>query len=630
MINRGNMEEKDETNNERIGDNMKIDMNTNKIRRILVGGLLATSLMLYFMTLIVIAQPATEDPFNVINSVDMEKDNHKQSAIDKKNFWVDNSGLSVQKPDKVNEPKHEKLHPMIKKWIADKKPSDNVDILINLREDITIPRLIDQSNTRPQTTQEIEKIHQKRKNKHESFAKNYEKSGLKIKESFWLTNGFLAEVSVSAINKIAEDNDVTYIQPQFGGEMPPADTNPYNDVDDGRYRIQSDPYYNGGLTNGYIGLLDTGVRQTHTLFINPDHIDYVRDCVNGGPSCNDNTLSGFNTDDLCSHGTSTSAIMTGNGNLGNSFRGITAITLDSWRVYNGCGLDGVAVVRAFQNAVWSGDGVIVAEMQAGEAENGIIATTADNAYDAGSIIIAANGNYGPNAGTVASPAIAHKVIGVGAYDVQSLLTPSYQSRGPATDGRYKPDIQTPTNTETASTTSDTALRVFGGTSGATPYGAGAAALTRNWLSKFNTYDPGQTYARLILSGQRNGNYDNEEGVGDLKLPTNGWSFWGKVSISGTGSVVDIPITMAAEPGFNPTKVEAALWWPEAVSESHDDIDLYILDPTNNVKASAVSGVSVFERASASGTIVTGNWIVRIKGFSVPSGPQTVYWTARFR
>lgn len=614
---------------------MEIDINRkeNKIRRVLVGGLLATSLMLYFMTLIVVAQSITEDPFNMINSVDVAKDNQKQSAIDKKNFWIDYSSLSIQKSDKADEPKHEKLHPIVKKWITDKKPSDNVNILINLKDDIIVPRIIDQNNTRPHASQTIEKLKQKRKNRHDSFAKNYAKSGLKIKESFWLTNGFLAEVPVGAINKIAEDSDVLYIQPQFGGEVPPTDINPYNDVDDGRSIIQSDPYYNRGLTTGYIGLLDTGVRQTHALFINPDHIDFVRDCVNGGQSCNDNTLPDFNSDDDCwNHGTSSSAIITGNGNLGNSFRGITGITLDSWKVYtNGCGgLNTAAVVRAFQNAVWSGDGVIIAEMQAEEAENGIIATAADNAYDAGSVIIAANGNYGPNTATVASPAIAHKVIGIGAYDVQSLLTPSYQSRGPATDGRYKPDIQTPTNTETASTTSDTALQVFGGTSGATPYGAGAAALIRNWLSKFNTYDPGQTYARLILSAQRNGNYDNEEGAGDLKLSTNGWSFWGKVSISNTGSVVDIPITMAAEPGFNPTKVEAALWWPETVSESHDDIDLYILDPTNNVKASAVSGASVFERTSVSETIATGNWIVRIKGFLVSSGPQTVYWTARFR
>lgn len=613
---------------------MKIDMNRKaKIRRILVGGLLATSLILYFVALVAIAQPVAEDPLNVINTVDIAKDNHKQSTIDKKNFWIDKSGLSIQKPDKVNEPKHEKLHPIIKKWMTDKKPSDIVDVLINLKEDTTVPRLIDQSNIRPQSSQEIEKIRQKRKNKHESFAKTYEKSGLKIKESFWLANGFLAEVPVSAIATIAENSDVSYIQPELGGETPPADTNTYNDVDDGRSRIQSDPYYNRGLTGGYIGLLDTGVRQTHTLFVNPDHIDYVRDCNNGGPNCNDNTLPGFNVDDDCwNHGTSTAAIITGNGNLGNAFRGITGITLDSWKVYpNGCGgLNTAAVVRAFQNAVWSGDGVIVAEMQAGEAENGIIATAADNAFDAGSVIIAANGNYGPNAGTVASPAIAHKVIGVGAYDVQSLLTPSYQSRGPATDGRFKPDIQTPTNTETASKTTNAALQVFTGTSGATPYGAGAAALTRNWLSRFGTYDPGQTYARLILSGQRNGIYDNEEGAGDLKLPTGGWSFWGKVSISATGSVVDIPITMAAEPGFNPTKVEAALWWPETPSESHDDIDLYILDPTNIVKASAVSGVSIFERASTSGTVTSGNWIVRIKGFSVPSGPQTVYWAARFR
>ena len=59
-----------------------------------------------------------------------------------------------------------------------------------------------------------------------------------------------------------------------------------------------------------------------------------------------------------------------------------------------------------------------------------------------------------------------------------------QGRGPATDGRYKPDIQAPTWSETASNTGDAALRVFSGTSGATPYASAAAMLARNWLHQF--------------------------------------------------------------------------------------------------------------------------------------------------
>ena len=79
-----------------------------------------------------------------------------------------------------------------------------------------------------------------------------------------------------------------------------------------------------------------------------------------------------------------------------------------------------------------------------------------------------------------SPGSAHKVIGVGSVDVQTLALAPTQSRGPTADGRIKPDLQAPTNTETASNASDTALRVFNGTSGATPYAGGAAALARKY------------------------------------------------------------------------------------------------------------------------------------------------------
>jgi hypothetical protein len=53
-------------------------------------------------------------------------------------------------------------------------------------------------------------------------------------------------------------------------------------VDDGRARMNSDPYFNLGQTGGFIGLLDTGVRFSHVQFNSPDHVDFARDCVNGG------------------------------------------------------------------------------------------------------------------------------------------------------------------------------------------------------------------------------------------------------------------------------------------------------------------------------------------------------------
>src|SRR6185503_7607058 len=106
-------------------------------------------------------------------------------------------------------------------------------------------------------------------------------------------------------------------------------------------------------------------------------------------------------------------------NQGFDFRGVTAITLDSWKVYDCVGLQSAATVRGFQAGLLAFDRVFSGELQASEPQSGTIATAADNAFDAGAVVISANGNFGPGASTVRSPAIAHKVIGVGGFGVET-------------------------------------------------------------------------------------------------------------------------------------------------------------------------------------------------------------------
>lgn len=220
--------------------------------------------------------------------------------------------------------------------------------------------------------------------------------------------------------------------------------------------------------------------------------------------------------------------------------------------------------------------------------------------------------------------MAHKAIGVGAVDVQTLATVS-QINGPAADGRTKPDIQAPTNTETASNASNTALRVFTGTSGATPYASGAGALLRNWLRGSNfDIDPGQVYAQMILSGQTPF-FNNTNGAGLLNLPTGGSAFFGKTSV-GNGGTINIPLNIGA--GHN--RFDCAIWWPETAAQSHNDVDVSLIDPFGVTRASSLSISSVFERARFSGAVASGTWTLRIRGFSVPAGPQTVYFTAHVR
>jgi serine protease AprX len=412
--------------------------------------------------------------------------------------------------------------------------------------------------------------------------------------------------------------EVLHVEAVRRGETPP------NTVADGRALIDSDPYFNGGATGaGYIALLDTGVWTSHTLLDVPDRILFREDCVNGNGDCDDTGAAAYDPNDDCwDHGTSTAAILTGNGDLGNDSRGITTSWVDSWKVYDCAGLDTTAVHRGYDEAVRWGDQIVVAEIQSTTGPTGSIADDADNAFDAGTITIAANGNYS-TAGSVASPACAHKAIGVGNYDVDTLAAIASQSRGPTSDSRYKPDIQAPTNTITASTSGVSTVNSFGGTSGATPYAAGAASVFADWfgLTSLTQASGGKIYAALINGGPQDwGNFDNTEGTGKFALPLNGTLFLGSRSVSNNDNeYVDFNVPAGA------TKISVALWWGENPSNTHRDIDLYLRRPDGTTSASSISGVSVFEHIIVSSP-AAGLRDIRIYGYDVPAFVNvTVYY-----
>lgn len=437
-------------------------------------------------------------------------------------------------------------------------------------------------------------------------------------ETFWLIKGMVADVPLAAVPALAQREDVQSIELSQTDSPPPADANPNNDEEDARALIRSDPYHDAlvsaGLTSGWIGLLDTGVRATHTMFAAPSLLALREDLTGGA-----------NPDDDCwNHGTSTAAIISGNGNLGFAFRGITPIRLDSFKVYPaGCGgLNTTAAINGFQRAVQVLDRVIVAEMQPTGSETSALSVAADAAFDAGAVVIAANGNFGPGAGSVRAPATAQKALGIGATDLQTQVIPDYSGRGPTGDGRIKPDLLAPTNVETASSASATATQVFGGTSAATPHAAGAAAVVRNFLRGTTfEFSPGQVYAYLLACGSIAYPFNNTSGAGLVRLAVNG-SFWRSTATVGNAQTVDIPIAMAA----TNNRFSVALWWPEAPA-THNDIDLSLINPSGVVVGSSISVPSVFERVSVNGPIAAGTWTIRIRGFSVPGGSQLVNWAA---
>lgn len=553
------------------------------------------------------------------------------------------------KDDSLKERPLSRTHPLIDEWFATLSPDETVSVVVSTHETLTIPRFPEPDGTKDRSdalnqrylklSEEIvRRLGSRRAEANRELNAVIESVGGKLTEQFWLVPAVAAQMPLSSVQRLLESSMVTYVEPVQTNDYPPADGNAANDVDDARARIQSDPYFNQNLTNGWIGLLDSGVRASHTLL--SGRIALQGDCVNGGATC---FGSGANpADDCWNHGTSSAGVLSGNNNQGNPQRGVTGIQVDSWKVYpsttdaqGNCtgSLNTTAVVRGFQEAVKWLDRVIVAEMQGSGNESSTVSTAADAAFDAGSVVIAANGNNGPNASTVNTPANAHRVIGVGGFDTQSGTQYGNQSRGPTADNRIKPDIQTPTNSETASTgcafgvpcspMSNTANRVYGGTSGATPYGGAAAALARNWMLRFGQIDPGHVYARLILSGENTWPFDNTEGAGPIRLPVNGMSWWGKVSVA-NHQVIEIPLSVAN----GQHDLAGALWWPESGS-THNDVDVSLVDPFGNVVDTSISIPSVFERAQANGNLTAGTWKLRIRGYSV-TGNQTVYYGATVR
>ncbi len=122
--------------------------------------------------------------------------------------------------------------------------------------------------------------------------------------------------------------------------------------------------------------------------------------------------------------------------------------------------------------------------------------------------------------SIGSPADARGAMSVGAvqYDYYDLgRIADYSSRGPTTDGRFKPELVAPSGVSTVSYGESEFFYGYSGTSAAAPHVAGAAALIK---SANPSYSRTQLWDALIAATVDIGDRgrDNDSGYGKLVLP----------------------------------------------------------------------------------------------------------------
>jgi hypothetical protein len=93
----------------------------------------------------------------------------------------------------IGGPPPEKLHPTIVDWLARRPAEERERVIVTFRPDVTLPE------------SELTKSH-----------------GARVIETFWINNSALVELPLGAIPAVAARSDVTYVQPEEGGEPPPG------------------------------------------------------------------------------------------------------------------------------------------------------------------------------------------------------------------------------------------------------------------------------------------------------------------------------------------------------------------------------------------------------------------------
>lgn len=359
-----------------------------------------------------------------------------------------------------------------------------------------------------------------------------------------------------------------------------------------------------------------------------------------------------------SHGDGVSGIMSGAGNLNPSNRGMAAGSELYVVNYQPSFLDGPTV-----SLINSGDVVITNSSYSNGCNEGYTSVTRTVDTQTKDIpnllhVFSAGNSNGSNCGYGAGSQWGnitggHKqgknvIATANVFFDGSLVSSS--SRGPAHDGRIKPDIAANGQNQ-ISTNENNTYQSFGGTSGAAPGIAGVSAQLYQAYSEANGNvlpQSGLIKATLMNTANDAGNvgpdfkfgYGIVNGLRAAKLIEDNRFLSSTISQGGSNDhSINVPAgtkqvrfmvywtDVPAAPGANPALV--------------NDLDLvvkdpsntsylpYILDPTPNATTLNLPATNGVDRLNNVEQVVinnpaSGNYNVNIKGFNVPVGPQEYF------
>jgi subtilisin family serine protease len=439
---------------------------------------------------------------------------------------------------------------------------------------------------------------QSQKTPGDSVSERITRSGGRINHRYDIFSGLSADLPASSLEDLASDPSVERVYLRKKYQIFRADGIPLINADSasGNYSV------NGSGIN--ISILDTGIFN-HSEFQTPDRIAKEKcfcmtsDMGAGGCCLPNYTNETDNATDDHSHGTHVAGIAAGEGGGGYGQGVAPEANIFAVKVCNVTGwCDDGDIIRGIEWSIQNSANII--SMSLGDFVNNncyedALPTWVDNTTESGVLVVVAAGNCGPDSGspycpskgseTITTPACAKRALSVGASDGSDGLE-GYSSRGATKDNRTKPDLTAPGGTETVdeiwSTVLNNGYNDKYGTSMATPFVAGAAALLmeRYLLDKGTLPYPDLVKTILIASADTSGmkaagysQRNNLYGSGrlDVQEALDIMNYTRNMSISQAETDYFI---LNATPG----EARTVLYWPENETFSND-LDLFLNNGT---------------------------------------------------